>query len=46
MHIGYWGGDPEGRIPLGKQRRRWVENIKMDLLGIGWGDVEDWSSLG
>jgi hypothetical protein len=27
---------PEGKRPLGRQRRRWVENIKMDLRVIGW----------
>jgi hypothetical protein len=34
-------GKPEGKIPLGRPRRRWVDNIKMDLLEIGWGGV-DW----
>jgi hypothetical protein len=34
-------GKPEGKRPLGKPRRRWVENIKMDLREIGWDDV-DW----
>jgi hypothetical protein len=29
----------EGKRPLGRPRRRWVDNIKMDLLGIGWGGV-------
>jgi hypothetical protein len=29
-------GKPEGRRPLGRQRRRWVDNIKMDLRKIGW----------
>jgi hypothetical protein len=28
---------PEGRIPLGKPRRRWEDGIKMDLTEIGWG---------
>jgi hypothetical protein len=28
-------GKPEGKIPLGRPRRRWVDNIKMDLLEIG-----------
>jgi hypothetical protein len=28
---------PEGKRPLGKPRRRWVDNIKMDLLEIEWG---------
>jgi hypothetical protein len=31
----------EGRRPLGRSRRRWEDNIKMDLLEIGFGDV-DW----
>jgi hypothetical protein len=37
-------GKPEGRRPLGRQRRRWVENIKMDLREIGW-DVVDWIDM-
>jgi hypothetical protein len=28
-------GKPEGKIPLGRPRRRWMVNIKMDLLEIG-----------
>jgi hypothetical protein len=32
-------GRPEGRIPLGRPRRRWEDNIKMDLREIGFGDV-------
>jgi hypothetical protein len=35
---------PEGKRPLGKPRRRWVDSIKMDLLEIGWGGV-DWVGL-
>jgi hypothetical protein len=34
-------GKPEGRRPLGRPRRGWVENIKMDLREIGWDGV-DW----
>jgi hypothetical protein len=34
-------GKPEGRRPLGRPRRRWVDNIEMDLRGIGWCDM-DW----
>jgi hypothetical protein len=30
-------GRPEGRRPLGRQRRRWEDNIKMDLREIGFG---------
>jgi hypothetical protein len=29
-------GKPEGKRPLGRPRRRWEDNIKMDLLEIGW----------
>jgi hypothetical protein len=32
-------GKPEGRRPLGRPRRRWIDNIKMDLLEIGSGGV-------
>jgi hypothetical protein len=32
-------GKPEGRRPLGRTRRRWVDNIKIDLREIGWDDV-------
>jgi hypothetical protein len=32
-------GRPEGRRPLGRPRRRWEDNIKMDLREIGFGDV-------
>jgi hypothetical protein len=34
-------GRPEGRRPLGRPRRRWEDNIKLDLREIGFGDV-DW----
>jgi hypothetical protein len=34
-------GKPEGQRPLGRQRRRWVDNIKMDLGEMRWGGV-DW----
>jgi hypothetical protein len=29
-------GKPEGKRPLGRPRRRWEDNIKMDLRDIGW----------
>jgi hypothetical protein len=32
-------GMPEGMRPLGRPRRRWVDNIKMDLTEIGWGGI-------
>jgi hypothetical protein len=37
-------GKPEGNRPLGRPRRRFVDNIKMDLGEVGWGDV-DWFGL-
>jgi hypothetical protein len=30
-------GTPEGRRPLGRPRRRWEDNIKMNLQEVGWG---------
>jgi hypothetical protein len=47
-------GKPEGARPLGRQRHRWVDNIKMDLIDIGWGalsrivlaqDRDKWKAL-
>jgi hypothetical protein len=29
-------GKPEGKRPLGRPRRRWEDNIEMDLRGSGW----------
>ena len=29
-------GKPEGKRPLGRPRRRWEDNIKMDLQEVGW----------
>jgi hypothetical protein len=37
-------GKPEGKRPIGRPRRRWVDNIKTDLLEIVWGGV-DWICL-
>jgi hypothetical protein len=37
-------GKPEGNRPLGRPRRRYVNNIKMDLGEIGW-DGMDWIDL-
>jgi hypothetical protein len=37
-------GKPEGKRQLGRPRRRWVDNIKMDLREIGWDGV-DWEVL-
>jgi hypothetical protein len=43
VHIGYWWESQKER-PLGRPRRRWVDNIKMDLREIGW-DGMDWIEL-
>jgi hypothetical protein len=37
-------GKPEGKRPLGRPRRRWVDNIRMVLGEVVWGDV-DWIGL-
>jgi len=43
-------GKPEGKRPLGRHRRRWEDNIKMDLKEVGCGGMdwieldEDWKS--
>jgi hypothetical protein len=37
-------GKPEGKRPLGRRRRGWENNIKMDLREIGWGSM-DWIEL-
>jgi hypothetical protein len=37
-------GRPEGKRPLGRPRRRWEYNIKMDLQEVGWGGM-DWIDL-
>jgi hypothetical protein len=37
-------GKPEGKRPMGRPRRRWIDNIKMGLLEIGL-NVVDWIGL-
>ena len=37
-------GKPEGKRPLGRSRRRWEDNIKMDLQEVG-GGCGDWMEL-
>ena len=39
----FLAGKPEGKRPLGRPRRRWVYNIRMDLQEVGWGM---WTGLG
>jgi hypothetical protein len=33
-------GKPEGKRPLGRSRRRWVDNIKIDLRRRGWDGMD------
>ena len=40
----FWWGKPEGKRPLGRPRRRWEDNIKMDLQEVGCGGME-WIEL-
>jgi hypothetical protein len=37
-------GRPEGKRQLGRPRRSWVDNIRIDLVEMGWGGV-DWIGL-
>jgi hypothetical protein len=38
-------GKPKVRRPLGRPRHRWLDNIRMDLVEVGWDDV-DWLRIG
>jgi hypothetical protein len=42
---GFWLGKPEGKRPLGRTRRRWDGNIKINLQEVGCGCM-DWIELG
>jgi hypothetical protein len=37
-------GRPEGKIPLGRPRRRWVNNMKINLRETEWGGM-DWIAV-
>ena len=39
-------GKPEGKRPLGRPRRRWKDNIKMDLQDVGVGTGSSWLRIG
>ena len=41
---GFWWGKPEGKRPRGRPRRRWKDNIKMDLQEVGCGCI-NWIEL-
>jgi hypothetical protein len=40
-----FGGEREGKRPLGRPRRRWEDGMRMDLREISWGDGVDWIRL-
>jgi hypothetical protein len=42
--IGCWWGKPKGRKPLGRPRPWLLDNIRMVVVKVGWGDV-DWIGL-
>jgi hypothetical protein len=44
MHVGCWCENQNERDPLGRPRRRSVDNIKLDLRDIGWNGV-DWIDM-
>ena len=44
MYTEFWCGKPEGKRPLGRSRRKWEDNIKMDLQEVGYGGM-DWIEL-
>jgi hypothetical protein len=35
-----FGGEPEGKRPLGRPRRRWEGNMKIDLKEVGYGGMD------
>jgi hypothetical protein len=37
--------NPEGKRPLERPRRRWVDNIKINLKEVGWGNNMDWINV-
>jgi len=39
-------GKPEGKGLLGRPRRRWEDNIKIDLQKVGWGTALMWRRIG
>jgi hypothetical protein len=39
-------GKPEGKRPLGRPRRGWADNVKIDLREIGWGTGSIWLRIG
>ena len=46
VHTGVSVGKLEGKRPPGRHKRRWEENVKMDIQGVGWGHGLDVSGSG
>jgi hypothetical protein len=44
VRTGFWWGNPEGKRLLGRPRRRWEDNIKLDIHEVRWGGT-DWIDL-
>jgi len=44
VYTGFWRGNPEGKKPFERLRRRWEDNIKMNLQEVGCGGM-DWIEL-
>jgi len=44
VYTGFWWGKLMGKRPLGRPRRRWENNIKMDLKEVSWSMV--WLKIG
>jgi predicted small integral membrane protein len=44
LNLRFVGKTPRGKGPLGRPKRRWLDNIRMDLVEVGYGDV-DWIGL-
>jgi hypothetical protein len=44
LNLRFVGRKARGKGPPGRPKRRWLDNIRMDLVEVGWGDV-DWIGL-
>ena len=44
MHSRFWWGKSDARRLLGRPKRRWEDNIKVDFPEVGWRDI-DWIDL-
>jgi hypothetical protein len=44
MCTGFWWGKPEGKRPLGRPRRKWEDDVRMDLQEVGCG-CDEWIGL-